>query len=515
MKITLTCKIPLKTATVYLKLRRYTERKDIQDYLNGKQIDNPRVANGIRNYLAKIQLFDQQGHLTREGNKAKETGMVACFEEGKYKIWFTGNDSLLEEPLQNKIYYLFRETPKKETNTVTVLDPYFDDNNKEHLCLPTSHEKDWYTFKVIKPENGFAGIVNPGVTNINFERNLEKSGAVDIYSGNFNQNTHILNTPIPANDEDLDGLIKMLLPNDWDDTNNRCKIPFKVFREKSEEGLETFERNHGPFKYEGYTVNIEKLPLEPINLDEAKLWRNCLLKRELARDYLHPNDFNSKVVSVNQRGGFKAYYDNLNEPGPDEFIGIITPSKKSETGAAFWHISAPVDLNPAIPAGVYSSSFDLSQGETLSFNAIAAKIKTIDPIKVFYYDQYIINRWQQKASIAFLKSFSCTSLYLITNVSGQTADIIAKDQSINQIDIKTIFSSQKPQHDRYLILALPKELEIWNISNSIDYIRFNNFNISSGTDGILQQSVIFHKASNKTILHKPLLNYIEQEVKNV
>lgn len=57
------------------------------------------------------------------------------------------------------------------------------------------------------------------------------------------------------------------------------------------------------------------------------------------------------------------------------------------------------------------------------------------------------------------------------------------------------------------------EIQIWNISNSIDYITFSDRNIDVNTFGTIRQSVVFTPVS-KELLNKELLNFLENEMKN-
>jgi hypothetical protein len=56
-------------------------------------------------------------------------------------------------------------------------------------------------------------------------------------------------------------------------------------------------------------------------------------------------------------------------------------------------------------------------------------------------------------------------------------------------------------------------MSIWNISNSIDYIKFPDKIITETTVGTIQQSVVFTQIT-KEMIDKDLLNFINNEVKN-
>jgi hypothetical protein len=112
MKVTLDKNIQLNSAIVYLRFEKEIHRKDIQDYLRGKQFDNRLIENRVKEYLKNIKVFDEKYQLTALGNSVKETGMLPTVEEGKYQIWFTNKDSYFG----NKIFYFKRVQPTRESN---------------------------------------------------------------------------------------------------------------------------------------------------------------------------------------------------------------------------------------------------------------------------------------------------------------------------------------------------------------------------------------------------------------
>ena len=65
----------------------------------------------------------------------------------------------------------------------------------------------------------------------------------------------------------------------------------------------------------------------------------------------------------------------------------------------------------------------------------------------------------------------------------------------------------------YIVFGNNEEIQIWNISNSIDYITFLDKNIDKNTQGTIRQSVVFTPVS-KELLEKDLLNFIENDLRN-
>ena len=68
MKVTFSQNLPVYKATVYLKLYKQVERKDLQDYITGKQTyELPLIKERIEAHLKSIKVYNEQGNLTSLG----------------------------------------------------------------------------------------------------------------------------------------------------------------------------------------------------------------------------------------------------------------------------------------------------------------------------------------------------------------------------------------------------------------------------------------------------------------
>jgi len=336
MTVTLTKQITLKSADIYLKLEKKVKREDIQNYLNGKKFDDDIVENRVRDYLKELRVFDEQYHLTTYGNEVKKDGMVDVLEEGKYSIWITQNDTLFG----NKIFFLKRQKPDEPKGDK------FDEINideKNHFCL-SSNKKDFFSFNLKNSnKNKYNGIKLKGGSVLIFSwkwNDLESS--VYTFEGRI-ENTNIDKNIEIESDEDLNKKIIEIL-SDWNSKTNRCKMPFKkISNQKSI--LSLFKCKANNIKWEDFDVDIKNLPIEPCDKDEAKEWRNAIFNMELEENYLPPDKFAGNIKSINQKEGFKAYFDQLDIPEINQYISDLDPSLKSKRGQAFWHLAAPLDLN--------------------------------------------------------------------------------------------------------------------------------------------------------------------------
>lgn len=504
MKITLDKQIQLHSAIVYLRFEKEIPRKDIQEYLNGKRFENSLIENRVKDYLRNIKVYDEKHQLTALGSSVKETGMLPTAEEGKYQIWFTEQDS----HFGSRIFYFKRVHPSSSwENTDSKLNLRLD--NDGHFYLPT--EGNSFSNLKLLPVTDYFGQYRNHTDSITLRwtwENLEKSHYIfEGQIGKGEKQIKLKPAGIPCHD-DLKTLIEDILP-EWDRKNERLRVPFN---EVSEQSKISFENNM-PGNWRDFNVQFQKVPLMPDSLDGAKKWRNWLVTESLRKEYLNTNDFETTVIESNENAAFKSYKNSLDIPEAELFSGII----KKET-APFWHLNAPMNLNPNEKIKLPAKPVELKRDTKVSFSDIVRKLKfeSMGGISVLvYYDRYVVNLNQQKSVAAFLQAIESKNKIVITDLSPKenSSDHIQKNApEIKLKDCKTIFKSRFP-HDRYIIAANREEIQIWNISNSIDYIIFTEKSIDKNTTGTIRQSVVFTPVSRE-MLDKDLLNFLENELKN-
>jgi hypothetical protein len=504
MKVILNKEVKLYKAIVYLRLIRTIERKDIQEYLKGKRFDYPLIEIRVKEYLKSIGVFDEKYQLTYLGNYVKETGLLTTFEEGKCLIWFTNKDSYFG----NKIFYFKRVQPSKESNLEKL---NIEFNNSTHFYLPTENN----SFSELLTSNVYFGEIlhQQDIIKLSWVwENLDKSyfefnGKLEISEKN---KINIKSTPIPVEDN-LKSIIENIVTN-WDKKYERQKV---YFDEISIEDRFSFETNFTT-KWKDFDIQLEKVPLMPYNLEEAKKWRDWLLLAELKKNYLSPSDFKTLVNEINEKDAFKAYSNGLDIPKTESFHYLLKKDPIS-----FWHFYAPLDLNPNTKTIISAEKIQLKRGDKITFREIVNKlgIEKIDNSVCIYYDRYIIKERQQKKAAALLESINCKNKIIITDTSSEKncSDFIKKNKpEINIIDYISIFKSHYP-HDRYLIIGNKDKIQVWNISNSIDFIFFpdkdKDKDIDMNTPGEIRNSVVFTLVS-KDILDKEFLNFIKNKIEN-
>jgi len=501
MKVTLDKQIQLHSAIVYLRFEKEIQRKDIQEYLNGKRFENSLIENRVKDYLRNIKVYDEKYQLTALGNAVKESGMLPTAEEGKYQVWFTNRDSYFG----NKIFYFKRVQPSWESNEKLQL--RFD--NDEHYYLPT--ENNSFSNLKLLPVSEYFGQHRNHTDSITLRwiwENLEKSHYIfDGQIGKGEKPVKLKPAGIPCND-DLKSRIEDLLP-DWDKKSERLRVSFNETNDQSRISFE----NNAQSNWRDFQVQFQKIPLMPGNTEDARKWRNWLVTESLRKEYLSPSDFESAIIETNEKDAFKSFKNALEIPKAEQFSSMI----RKDT-APFWHLNAPLDLNPNTKMKSPKKPVELKRDSVVSFSDIVQKLNLDDLSKksvIIYYDRYVVNFKQQKATAAFLHAINSNTKIVITDLSPRenSSDYIRKNApEIKLKDCKTIFKSRFP-HDRYIIAADREDIQIWNISNSIDYIIFTEKSIDKNTTGTIRQSVVFTPVSRE-MLDKDLLNFLENELKN-
>lgn len=499
MKTTLQKTVRLHTATAYLTFEREVERLDIQEYLAGKHFNNVLIENRVRAYLRNINLFDEKDQLTAKGHKAKETGKIFVQEEGKYKIWFTEKDT----HFGTKIFYFKRIEPRDYGYQPQILDVLFD--KESHYFLPVK-DATFSQLKLIQNEK-ILGNRDSGQEKIHFTWEWNELASSNYQFEGKIDKENIQSVPIPT-DEKLEYHIARIL-TDWDNTQKRAKMKHKDVTQVDKKAFETTCNTN----WREFEVTIQQLPIMPFNAEEAKIWRNDLLEEEARRFYFSESDFNQLVTETNDKNGFSAYKNKLDTPSRQEYGQTLRNKNKAVQSVAYWHLMAAVDLYPRNNKSFILTSLNYVENARKNFSGIVNELKDNtkhDYTHIFYYDKHVKTDKQQYAVAAFFEGFGNVNKYLITE---NNAIYLARNKpEIIQKEIKTIFTNHS-QHDRYLIIANGIDMTVWQISNSIDYIRFNSIaNITPDLMGTIHQSVSFHKVE-KQMLKKELLAFIQQSIR--
>lgn len=503
MKITLNKSIQLHSATVYMRIKKNVERADIQEYLNGKRFDNTLINQRINKYLTEIRVYDEENQLTSLGRQVKETGILPTPEEGKYKIWYTQNDTYFG----NTIMYFRRESPYADVK-ITELNLIF--KKEDHFRMPSSESaknserKDIEYAKFVLLSTELKGQEFNNVEDVTvkllleegkqsrlfFSGTLAKEGAIKLDSDK--------GIPVP---EKIDTILSESL-SDYSLKNKMLRIRFNPNIIK--DLYVNFEDFNVPCKWRSFSGTIDCVKLMPYDEEDAKQWRDYLLRDELTKHYYSPQDFEQKAVEINDKAGLVSYIDSLDIPKAKEFA--------TRTPIEHWHIKAPMDLNPNCLFTDISEIITLQKDEKHSFAEIVSRLGTgVQNDIVVYYDKYVVDERKQKAAAALMDAIDASKKIIITDMSphNQKSDFISSNRKDLRLrDLKSGIFARGPLHNRYLIVVSPNSTKFWDIGNSLDFIRFQANDVTPNTQGKIVQPVTFTPIP---VLDKELLNFINKE----
>jgi len=518
MKARLTKNLKVKSVTTYLVIEIEQERKDIQAFLNDKKFKDDDINQRVYEYLRSIRVLDENNLPTQKGEKIKKTGKIPVKQEGKYRVWFIEDNFL-----GKKILHFKRIEPKKENN-LSKLEISFDKENHYYLPLDeTNNEKqpeEFFIFNVLngnenKPYEEYNNSIDITLTwmweefeksYLIFTGNLVSYQAEQKNGNQFYQKLKPVEIPYKY---DLEKCIQEIL-TDWDYKFKKYKIRFEELKDDNEK--KHFEKNitiqNG---WKNFDIQFEKVPLMPYDNENAEKWRNWLVTQELEKNYFNRNDFSELVKEINQKPALEPFH--LSSIKPFEFLKIIG---KSENPKPYWHLMATLDLNPSSHMKHYSL-IQFSKNEQISFQDIAQKLKagiienSNDSFTFVYYDRFLIKELQQKKAIALINAIQAKKIVIITNLEYSESSLLQNNKQIELINLKQVFKQEKPAHDRYLIFIDSQNIYVWNCSNSIDYINFQEPDFDEKTVGVIKESVVFTRIS-KEILDNNLLNFVKTKL---
>ena len=212
------------------------------------------------------------------------------------------------------------------------------------------------------------------------------------------------------------------------------------------------------------------------------------------------------------------YEDDIINMSPENIINEIKDNKKDET---FWHLIAPYYLSPDVNQRTTYKTRDkieLPPKDRISMRQIVNKLlkksglKTKDIKAIFYYDKYVKNKWQKLTMRLFLSCFPDDKIkIIITEKEGDYNDL--ENYATEIVDISAVFTNPKySQHDRYIVFITDNNKIIWNITNSANYLKYNDENPTVDTKGIIRDSVVISKIKNERMLKEDLLNFINNKI---
>ena len=267
-----------------------------------------------------------------------------------------------------------------------------------------------------------------------------------------------------------------------------------------------------------FDYSFEQIPIMPYDNQEAIKWRNWFINKEINESYYLKYDFEKLIKETNNKKGFSDYQSDLDIPEVKEYRELTKKKDRTKQSKSFWHLSAPLDLNPDNTGAHIIKQLDYKEGLNTSFSQIVSNLidNTNNNINhVFYYDKYTYSQSQQKKLNAFFESFEeievlkNSTLITVKNLKGKKrADLL--NSNIKTIDINSIV--KKAPHNRYIVLAEDKDnYTLWQLPSSIDYIHFDENKVNSSTIGVIGDSTSFSKVE-KEMLKKEVRTYIEKNI---
>ena len=466
--------IRLQSGFAFLDIEVLHNASDMAEFLESLQNNEALLKEPLqtraKEEMQKLGFLDSNNSLTKEGKKLIKTKKRYIKECGKYKINFSYNDSIFD----NRIFKAKRaEIDESEQELETI-----DFGKKSYLLLDDKNEKlDKITTTTAKIQK------DTTQSSIIYQRFYE----IDSKGKIINDTEKLNNIDIKASENFLNTQTfiqkyeQVLGPN-WDKDNLVYRINTDELNEFLEGQLiEDIRTLTASFKKENFTFS--NLALSPKEESDAKYMLNCCLLKDLKESYLTQDDLDSKLESYINHKGLNEF---LKSSDKKEYISKLESSLKQEKDkTAYWHYNAINDLLPKrdlLPNII--KTIALNYDEELSYADFIDKITQNREIQAFIYiDRYFTDVYQYKKAELIAQGFNTQQYLIITderNIESLTA------RQLNARPFNPI------PHDRYMILKVNNEIEIWNITQS-DFLYFDEIkakDITLDTKGRAEGCVI-------------------------
>ena len=501
--------IEVFSVQAFLTLTKKEDRRELKEFIDSDfQLYEEDIINDrIKFYLKKIHIIDEDGHLTTQGEKFRQTGLLPVKYQGKYQIYYVKNEPLLEG---NRVLYIEPSSPRPiDKQQVNESRENFND---DIFFLPEYENVNMRTFGDKQNGNGNQNDNgNQNIIYLDLEIRLKDKQVREAYF-KTNDEKHPFKQKETGKDllennyaQQLqkDAVIKFFkekiensIFSQYDEIEDRLYIGFSEIANDSE-AIEkfTFSRE---FKDNDCEISIKHIDLYPLTDEDALKWREKLAEIYLSRNYYTKEDLISELA----------------KPQFEEIINkkINLEGLIKNNDLLKWHYYAPNDLNPNIPKNLVSDQVTLQRKQQFSLVDLITKLNLSGKYAaVLYYDKYIKNYWQKRAIALLLNFIDAENKIVITDKEGDYSDF--ENQGIDVFDIKEVFEDKKAEHDRFLILLNNNEIVSWKFSNSIDFLRFNDRKFDIHTPAKVQTNVTFTRLrSPEENTPKTLLDFLKSKI---
>lgn len=491
--------IKLQSGFAFLDIEVLHNASDMAEFLESLQKNEALLKEPLqtraKEEMQKLGFLDSNNSLTKEGKKLIKTKKRYIKECGKYKIDFSYNDSIFD----NRIFKAKRAEIDESEQELETIDfgkksrVLLDDDNKV-----TDSIKILTKLASVQMQRGEEIItyIRFHLASVQMQRRQEIITYIRFHE--INQNGEILRdteyldgVDIEENEDFSEKFLdtktfiqkyeQVLGPN-WDRDNLVYRINTDELNEFLEGQLiEDIRKLMADFEEEDFTFS--NLALSPKEESDAKYMLNCCLLKDLSESYLTQDDLDSKLESYINHKGLNEF---LKSSDKKEYISKLESSLKQEKDkTAYWHYNAINDLLPKrdlLPNII--KTITLNYDEELSYADFIDKITQNREIQAFIYiDRYFTDVYQYKKAELIAQGFN-TQQYLIITDERNIESLTARQLNARPFD--------PIPHDRYMILKVNNEIEIWNITQS-DFLRFDEIkakNITLDTKGRAEGCVI-------------------------
>lgn len=487
LNITLKRQVKTKRYPIVAQLTFKRERPDLVSLLGTVQRNPKAMPDRLKAYIQREKLWDSETlSLTAKGEDVIKTGHIDVKERGLYHIWYTDNDPLLgTRPLLIQRDTAFAEPSyecwKSGTDArnsefkvsiqspVNVLEAIYEGRN-------TTLSQHSFTLVSLVPEV-LCSAKASAILDLEWQLGFAQSKislkgqleSLNLSRSNTNSEVRNFEGDFFDFEQYLPNLLKVIADKFnglWDEKTQRIGVEMeKIYQ--YHDALQTFEIKKQEFSdvvtAQGTfnSAQIARLPIRPINQNEALRWQKTWLNTFHSQNYHNSADARDKQSQWLDHMAIADF--NLPLKRGQELLECFTRDKQPKS---YWHVAAIEDLSPS-SIEKQKLPITLVNSETFDIRHLIRQL-TNDALihRVIYSDRYVHTNKQISNLNNIASNFKGTEGLLMTlnNSKEKRSTAFPANWVVKHFD------KQSDNHGRYWIFIGASYTWCWECTSGLDFI---------------------------------------------
>ncbi|ANC00171.1 hypothetical protein [Vibrio parahaemolyticus] len=485
-------KVRIERYPVVAEIMIERERADIAKLLARVAQGDEELPSRLSDYLQREQLLDMHnGQLTEMGHQVLQTKKMIVKERGLYHIWYVVKHALLGTiPIviqrdtatgspQGHEWKKGVDAQKsgfavnKLTN-VHLIEDVLDGHRstkKAQLAGIVSIKPEVICASDAEKDTSLTWLLTENASKVSL------SGTIDLLEFQNNKKvgaSHSFDLDIENYHHQLELVLETIAPyfdGEWSPKTKRLSIGYETAAELK--ALDDFVLKNLPIEtlatpVGNYALSLNKIPVAPLDHDDAKEWQLAWLKQFYLNAYPSHESLHREQARWLDHEAVTCF--NLPfKVGED----LLRDLKHEGNSKIFWHVAALSDLTPS-RSKAQRLPITLIDGDGLDLDALVHELTMQRKVQyAIYSDRYVYTK-KQCENLATFAAAGAIEQGLLMTLSGSRE----KSFTVPSGWRSEFMAKQHANHGRYWVFIVNQEALCWEVSSGLDFVRRDEFGFS-------------------------------------